>query len=44
MIAATKKNVNNNSKTKLLHREKRERKIFHYTGRSDRIATVLQVF
>ena len=28
---------------KLLHREKIERKTFHYTGRSYRIATVLQV-
>ena len=28
---------------KLLHREKIERKRFHYTGRSYRIATVLQV-
>ena len=27
----------------LLHREKIERKTFHYTGRSYRIATVLQV-
>ena len=32
------------AKTKLLHREKRERNRFHYTGRSYRIATVLQVF
>ena len=28
---------------KLLHREKIEGKTFHYTGRSYRIATVLQV-
>ena len=33
-----------NSKTKLLHGEKGEKKRFHYTGRSYRIATVLQVF
>ena len=39
-----KKNANNNSKTKSQHKEKRERKRFHYTGRSYRIATVLQVF
>ena len=38
------KNANKNRKTKLLHREKRERKRFHSTGRSYRIATVLQVF
>ena len=39
-----KKNANNNSKTKSQHREKRERKRFHHTGRRYRIATVLQVF
>ena len=44
MIAAMKENANKNSKTKLLHREKRERKRFHHTDRSYRIATVLQVF
>ena len=39
-----KENAIKNSKTKLLRRENRERKRFHYTGRSYRIATVLQVF
>ena len=37
MIAAMKENANKNSKTKLLHREKRERKRFHYTGCSYRM-------
>ena len=54
MIAAMKnlkKIANKNSKTKLVHWEKRKEEIqqqqlylFHYTGRSYRIATVLQVF
>ena len=44
MIAAMEKNANKNRKTKLLHRKKRERKRFHSTGRSYRIASVLQVF
>lgn len=46
MIAVMEKNANKNRKTKLLHREKRERKGSGTinTGRICRIATVLQVF